>query len=54
MREPMPDSAKYQHAREMTRRQFGAVSAGAGLAMLLPRPANAQDVTESENRRHDA
>ena len=42
------DSAKYQHAREMTRRQFGAVSAGAGLAMLLPRPANAQDVTESD------
>ena len=42
------DGARYRRAREMTRRQFGAVSAGAGLAMLLPRPANAQDVTESE------
>ena len=41
-------SSKYRLAREMTRRQFGAVSAGAGLAMLLPRAANAQDVTESE------
>ena len=42
------DGARYRRAREMTRRQFGAVSAGAGLAMLLPRPADAQDVTESE------
>ena len=42
------DGARYRRAREMTRRQFGAVSAGAGLAMLLPRPADAQEVTESE------
>ena len=42
------DGARYRRARELTRRQFGAVSAGAGLAMLLPRPADAQDVTESE------
>ena len=42
------DAAKYQRAREMTRRQFGAVSAGAGLALLLPRAADAQAVTESE------
>ena len=42
------DTTKYLRAREMTRRQFGAVSAGAGLAMLLPRAANAQAVTESE------
>ena len=42
------DTAKYLRAREMTRRQFGAVSAGAGLAMLLPRAADAQAVTESE------
>ena len=42
------DNTKYLRAREMTRRQFGAVSAGAGLAMLLPRAANAQAVTESE------
>ena len=32
----------------LTRRQFGTVSMGAGLAMLLPRAANAQAVTESE------
>ena len=32
----------------LTRRQFGEVSVGAGLAMLLPRAANAQAVTESE------
>ena len=42
------DAAKYQREREMTRRQFGAVSAGAGLALLLPRAADAQAVTESE------
>jgi len=32
----------------LTRRQFGAVSIGAGLAMLLPRTANAQAVTEMD------
>ena len=41
-------TTKYLRDKEMTRRQFGAVSAGAGLAMLLPRAANAQAVTESE------
>ncbi len=33
---------------KLTRRQFGALSAGAGLAMLLPSPANAQAVTETD------
>ncbi len=33
---------------ELTRRQFGALSAGAGLSILLPRAADAQEVTESE------
>ena len=42
------DTAKRLRDREITRRQFGAVSAGAGLAMLLPRAANAQAVTEAE------
>ena len=42
------DTTEYLRAKAMTRRQFGAVSAGAGLAMLLPRAANAQAVTESE------
>ena len=42
------DNATYLSAKRLTRREFGAVSAGAGLTMLLPRPANAQDVSESE------
>ena len=33
---------------ELTRRDFGALSAGAGLAMLLPRAADAQAVTEQD------
>ena len=41
------DNARYVRA-QMTRREFGAVSAGAGLAMLLPRAANAQSTTEAE------
>ena len=32
----------------VTRRQFGKVSAAAGLAMMLPPVANAQDVTETD------
>ena len=40
------DNTQYLRGNKLTRRQFGAVSAGAGLAMLLPRPANAQSVTE--------
>jgi carboxymethylenebutenolidase len=32
----------------LTRRQFGAISVGVGMAMLLPRAADAVDVTESE------
>ncbi len=42
------DDIKHLRAKGLTRREFGAVSAGAGLAMLLPRAANAQAVTESE------
>ena len=42
------DNAEYVRATTMTRRQFGAVSAGAGLAMLLPRAANAQDVSAAD------
>ena len=42
------DDIEYLRANGLTRREFGAVSAGAGLAMLLPRAANAQDVAESE------
>ena len=42
------DTTEYLQGKKLTRRQFGAVSAGAGLAALLPRAANAQDVTASE------
>jgi carboxymethylenebutenolidase len=37
-----------KNSGRLTRRQFGALSAGAGLSMLLPRAANAQAVTESD------
>ena len=42
------ENNEYLRAKEMTRRQFGAGSAGAGLAMLLTRAANAQAVSASE------
>jgi carboxymethylenebutenolidase len=41
------ENTKHLRGHTITRRQFGAVSAGAGLAALLPRAANAQAVTES-------
>ncbi len=37
-----------ERSGELTRRQFNVLSAGAGLSILLPRVADAQDVTESE------
>ena len=33
---------------QLTRRQFGKLSAGAGLSMILPKAANAADVTEMD------
>ena len=42
------ENTEYFRKTKMTRRQFGAVSAGAGLAMLLPRAANAQAVSEAD------
>jgi carboxymethylenebutenolidase len=33
---------------DLTRREFGAMTAGAGLVMLLPRAANAQETAEAE------
>ena len=42
------DNTEYLRANKLTRRQFGAVSAGAGLAILLPRATNAQTVTEAD------
>ena len=41
------ENNEYLRAKEMTRRQFGSRSAGAGLAMLLTR-GNAQAVTASD------
>ena len=41
------DLAKYLRP-ELSRRQFGAVSLGIGMAMLLPRSADALDVSEAE------
>jgi carboxymethylenebutenolidase len=35
-------------SHELTRRRFGALSLGAGLAVMLPRPAGAAEVTESD------
>lgn len=43
------DANEYlRKAEGLTRRQFGAISAGAGLTMLLPQVAGAVDVTELE------
>lgn len=42
------DNTAFNRATTLTRRQFGAVSAGAGLAMLLPRAVNAQAVSGSD------
>ena len=42
------NNSDYLRARKLTRRQFGVMSAGVGLAVLLPRAANAQAVSEME------
>jgi carboxymethylenebutenolidase len=42
------DLQKYLSPQALTRRQFGAISVGVGMAMLLPRAADALDVSESD------
>src|SRR5262245_44891997 len=42
------DLQKYLRAGRVTRRDFGNLTAGVGLAMMLPRAANAQAVTEKD------
>jgi carboxymethylenebutenolidase len=42
------DLTKYLRAGRVTRRDFGNLTAGVGFAIMLPRAANAQAVTESE------
>ena len=39
---------KERNKTELSRRRFGALSAGVGMAMLLPPVANAQAVTETD------
>jgi len=42
------DLKKYVREGRVTRRDFGTLTAGASLAMMLPRAANAQAVTEAD------
>ncbi len=42
------DLKRYVKRSNVTRREFGALSAGVGLTVLLPPVANAQDVTERD------
>jgi carboxymethylenebutenolidase len=42
------DLKKYIREGRVTRRDFGTLTAGVGVAMMLPRAANAQAVTEKE------
>jgi carboxymethylenebutenolidase len=42
------DLDNYSRHPPLTRRQFAAVSMGAGVAVLLPRPADAREVKESD------
>jgi carboxymethylenebutenolidase len=44
----LEQNAEYIRRKDVTRRQFGALSVGAGVAFTLPKAANAQAVTESE------
>jgi len=41
------ENQDYLRGRKLTRREFGAMSAGAGLAMFFPRAANALQVMEA-------
>jgi carboxymethylenebutenolidase len=42
------DLARYAERAALTRRQLGVLSAGVGLSLLLPRAANALDVSERD------
>lgn len=42
------DRAEYERQGLLTRKQFGAVLGGAGIAMMLPKVANAVDVVDSD------
>ena len=42
------DMLEFKRRAELSRRQFGAMTVGTGLMFMLPKLANAADVTESE------
>lgn len=42
------NEAFFRRSSQLTRRQLGTVAAGAAVALALPSPANAQDVTEQD------
>jgi carboxymethylenebutenolidase len=44
----LDDAHRYLRDAALTRRRFGALSVGTGLAMLLPRAGNALDVTSAQ------
>ncbi len=44
----LEQNAAYLRRKDVTRRQFGALSVGAGLVATLPKVANAQAVTETD------
>jgi carboxymethylenebutenolidase len=44
----LDDLDGFAQRASVSRRQFGALTIGAGLAVMLPRPADAAEVTESE------
>lgn len=44
----LQDSTQFLKQQKLSRRQFGALSASAGATVLLPRAANAQQVTEQD------
>jgi carboxymethylenebutenolidase len=44
----MDDMIEFQRRAELSRRQFGAITIGTGLAMMLPSVAGAAEVKESE------
>jgi carboxymethylenebutenolidase len=47
-KDTLQDIEEFERRTKLTRRTFGAVAAGAGLAMLLPRAADAMDVTGAD------
>ena len=47
-KDDLDEMYEISRSRDLSRRQFGALSLGAGLSAMLPRPADAADTTESE------